>query len=1308
MKLLLLVAVIGVASAFPFADLFDEVTGHHVIKPGQCPVISADSEIVGVCVSNCRDDSQCDGAQKCCKTPCGGAMCLDAVIPEPDQRPVPLTSEQIERQWQDWVETKRQMVQKLQRFPQPPRFFTDLTNTRDAIRVCTSNPCEWKKCERMASTFTYNLKPRKEWACALATSPEHCMDWVEQGFVDMVITRNDDIYTAKTKYNLLPIIHESTETKQAPPSEWQNITLAVTKITSDIDTLAQMENRQVCIPKANSTASFKTPIGRLIQEGIIPRKGDFVQSAGEFFSESCVPGVLDRTFDKNGTYPVSLVARCEGEAAVRYEGIEGAVRCLQENVGEVTFLDHKKIQSLLLEDTIPSAVTQFKLICMSGSQPLTEWETKDCHVGRVPQPTIYINPRRSDLKTVIQDLLVQAVQLYSSKSVGTFKLFDSAEYTCPSGRNVDILFKQESNVFINIDEMIKPHAEPFFRVMQTVDKLVPKTMCRVCVIQPELYEGCKMFKGMFEHVEVASDVAWGCVLAQTKMECMQAVMNGTADLMTANPTEMFIAGREFKLQPFMSQEFDTLNPQVDGKSQFDNTTFTYTIAVMTKDRLLEKYGDNVRFLNMTGLKTCHAGISKLSSFKHPIGWLLANGTIPRIGSVFESVSRFFEKSCLPGVTPRTWTWDKDLILGQELNWGFPGFNFYNFTGYEWFNMNMPNTWNYYNWKGMSPRFFDVFFKTLNKNEIKELLSLPSLMKTPFLRKILSAQPSSLRDLSKLLDRLPEEIHGLDDETLIPRDQIRSEVTLGIDGLIRKLKAMDSRSWRWSAEKSNYRGKSLQWRSTSQPEDPVLTSLLSNIASKYYNIEEQLTEFLEYINESPSMMDRQEEEFSWITHPAIKSFLQVYSRRFVNVDLFDNVALREHEFNRYFNPIWNSPQIGDFLERTKVHQERLCSACAGVRESNCTETLQEPYSNFQGSVECLRNRAGDIAFLEAHTAQRVLRSARMTPNEVVMVCRSGEVIDFTIDEEILKKCSFGAVPHSTLMTAYNRTGSWRWNVTKALLHAQRQFDISPMAEVFVPSPSSFKFQPIPLINQTYEVYLGPMLLRSFEALVKPSSYDWWKAKTNVCWGETYTNVLTQRNGTCNAIVKDVTCAGSPSPIVVSVGRVGDKKKILVPMCSRPTDFKRQMAEFLCDNGATYLKSVMAPTTCECVPCEEISTQPTWNRDEFWMTEDRMFVPRQYEDIKNQWGNEAFWADTSLNVNFDLEDAITSLKDIQLINQRTISTKKAPSCEKPWIGEEWHREWFPGQSSIPVCEQKTKTDAVKKIQMIVGQTEQEQHQ
>ena len=75
-----------------------------------------------------------------------------------------------------------------------------------------------------------------------------------------------------------------------------------------------------------------------------------------------------------------------------------------------------------------------------------------------------------------------------------------------------------------------------------------------------------------------------------------------------------------------------------------------------------------------------------------------------------------------------------------------------------------------------------------------------------------------------------------------------------------------------------------------------------------------------------------------------------------------------------------------------------------------------------------------------------------------------------------------------------TGSYRWNVTKALLYAQEvfshhhqnsyNFKMFGVNSVF--DPKATKLYPINLVNQTYEPWLGPMFLRSMEALVKPSS------------------------------------------------------------------------------------------------------------------------------------------------------------------------------------------------------------------------------
>ncbi|KAK7789406.1 hypothetical protein R5R35_010266 [Gryllus longicercus] len=44
-------------------------------KPGSCPPPAG----VHVCVFKCYDDSDCWGEQKCCKTLCGGSMCINSV-----------------------------------------------------------------------------------------------------------------------------------------------------------------------------------------------------------------------------------------------------------------------------------------------------------------------------------------------------------------------------------------------------------------------------------------------------------------------------------------------------------------------------------------------------------------------------------------------------------------------------------------------------------------------------------------------------------------------------------------------------------------------------------------------------------------------------------------------------------------------------------------------------------------------------------------------------------------------------------------------------------------------------------------------------------------------------------------------------------------------------------------------------------------------------------------------------------------------------------------------------------------------------
>ena len=42
--------------------------------------------------------------------------------------------------------------------------------------------------------------------------------------------------------------------------------------------------------------------------------------------------------------------------------------------------------------------------------------------------------------------------------------------------------------------------------------------------------------------------------------------------------------------------------------------------------------------DMHGWKMCNAGVHKISGFLHPMGWLMANGTMKRMGSPLKSIA----------------------------------------------------------------------------------------------------------------------------------------------------------------------------------------------------------------------------------------------------------------------------------------------------------------------------------------------------------------------------------------------------------------------------------------------------------------------------------------------------------------------------------------------------------------------------------------------------------------------------------------------------------------------------------------------
>ena len=116
------------------------------------------------------------------------------------------------------------------------------------------------------------------------------------------------------------------------------------------------------------------------------------------------------------------------------------------------------------------------------------------------------------------------------------------------------------------------------------------------------------------------------------------------------------------------------------------------------------------------------------------------------------------------------------------------------------------------------------------------------------------------------------------------------------------------------------------------------------------------------------------------------------------------------------------------------------------------------------------------------------------------------------------------------------------------------------------------------------------------------------------GEFYTKVIFMRDGTCNAIVRDLSCFGKQKNVRMLSGRVG-KTPISVPMCPRPTIMKKTTAQFTCDTGASFLKPVFVPMKCSYAPCNPGFWLPDWTNDQYWNGDNS--YPGDY------WGNKDWW-------------------------------------------------------------------------------------
>ncbi|UXI16294.1 RING finger protein unkempt [Sarcoptes scabiei] len=161
------------------------------------------------------------------------------------------------------------------------------------------------------------------------------------------------------------------------------------------------------------------------------------------------------------------------------------------------------------------------------------------------------------------------------------------------------------------------------------------TLLRLCV-PDSIYEDCLQFSDQTRHVIT-------CINARDRFECMELIEKDEADTVNLMPEDLYLAGRLFNLEPFLTEEFN-------------GRFFKQRAGV-----LIPKNSRIRNFHDLRNKRACLGPYNDIFQWKIPIGILMAgNAIIPDCRDELHSVENFFLEACAAG------NWSSDQFIDSEL------------------------------------------------------------------------------------------------------------------------------------------------------------------------------------------------------------------------------------------------------------------------------------------------------------------------------------------------------------------------------------------------------------------------------------------------------------------------------------------------------------------------------------------------------------------------------------------------------------------------------------------------------------------
>ncbi|KAL3681148.1 hypothetical protein R1sor_024104 [Riccia sorocarpa] len=154
-----------------------------------------------------------------------------------------------------------------------------------------------------------------------------------------------------------------------------------------------------------------------------------------------------------------------------------------------------------------------------------------------------------------------------------------------------------------------------------------------CAVREE-FDDCLTYMGL-----LSGNLNWTCVMKEDKGECMDAIRNGEADLISVEAGYAYTAFRNRSMKAILSEEYSF-------------HAGSYAAVAVVRKEMCDR-NPHLTLENFRHLKSCHPGYQTSGGWNYPVLSLLKMGVDPRllnttsIPNDVKTLTRFFSASCAP-------------------------------------------------------------------------------------------------------------------------------------------------------------------------------------------------------------------------------------------------------------------------------------------------------------------------------------------------------------------------------------------------------------------------------------------------------------------------------------------------------------------------------------------------------------------------------------------------------------------------------------------------------------------------------------